>query len=184
MSTPVLAYGNKELRTKCKPVDPIFDEKEIQRVLDAYKSLPKCAGLAANQIGVMKRIIIAFGTVYLNPEVVKRSDEIKREKEGSMSIPSVLANVNRPKKIVLKWTDTHGRQQKAKMKDYLARVILHEIDQIDGICFVDRISDEEWEAVKGKVGTLATGVGGWPYDLSINPKLVDAKNYNATRKKI
>lgn len=184
MSTPVFAYGNDELRTKCKPVDSIFDEKEIQKVIDAFKSLPKCAGLAANQIGVMKRIIIAFGVVYLNPEVVKRSNEIKREKEGSMSIPGVLANVDRPKKIVLKWTDPHGHERKAKMKDYLARVILHEIDQIDGICFVDRITDEEWEVVKSKIGAIAIGNGSWPYDLSINPKLVDAKDYEPTREKI
>jgi len=180
---PVLAYGNKELRTKCEEAD-WKDRASIEAVLNTYHNLPKCAGLAANQVGVMKRIIVALGSVYINPVVISQSDEVKEELEGCMSFPQVFAKVVRPKRITLKWMNAYGREEKAKFKNYPARVILHEIDHLDGINFIDRISDEDWDKVQPEVTKVMLGDGDWPYDIKFNEDLKKEKDFEATRNKI
>ena len=148
--------GDDILRKKSKPVE-VVDEKIVQILEDMHETLKNAKdgiGLAAPQIGILKRLIVVDlseedGEVYklVNPVIVKsKGEQVCRE--GCLSVPGVLGDVVRPKEIVVEALNEHGEKVKIKAQDLLAIVLSHEIDHLDGILFIDKAtelfdSDEE-----------------------------------------
>jgi len=111
------------------------------------------AALAAVQIDALERIIIVRGdfddkaardfTALINPEIVKYEGEIINDYEGCLSVNNIYGNVPRHSKIRVKALDLDGKEVRFKAEGFLARVIQHEVDHINGIVFIDHIRDQK-----------------------------------------
>ena len=144
-------YGNPVLRKRAKPVAEITEaERQLaDQMLDTLYATGNGIGLAATQVGVLKRlIIIDIGEddddtyeplVLFNPEILSVEGEIVAE-EGCLSIPNVTAEVKRPEKVVVDGIDIQGEPIRIEADGLLARVLQHEIDHLNGVLFIDRIS--------------------------------------------
>jgi peptide deformylase len=142
----IKVYGDPILRKKAKEVKKI-DSKVANLVCDLVDTLYyyKGVGLAAPQIGVGKRVIVVDVSekrneliVLINPVVVAEEGEELRE-EGCLSLPGINAEVLRPKRVVVKGLNLKGEEIELSNDGFLARVLLHEIDHLNGILFIDRI---------------------------------------------
>jgi peptide deformylase len=107
----------------------------------------KGVGLAANQIGVARRVaVVDIGEedppplVLINPVIVERGEEDETAEEGCLSIPEIFGDVERPLRIVVEALDQEGRRSRTEAHGYKARAIQHEIDHLDGILFLDHLS--------------------------------------------
>jgi len=106
------------------------------------------AGLAAPQLGVLRRIIVVLpsilpegaDTVFINPEVVWRSEEEAVEDEGCLSLLSVASPLARPARVTVKYLDAAGRARELEAEGLGARALVHEIDHLDGVLFIDHLS--------------------------------------------
>lgn len=133
------------LRRRAKPVGKVT--AEIQRLIDAMVVTMREAngiGLAAPQVGVGKRVIIAEIEerlrVIIDPHIVKREGE-EVGTEGCLSVPGIAAEVPRAAKVVVKGKNRRGRGITINAEGLLARVLQHEVDHLDGILFLDRVVD-------------------------------------------
>ncbi|MDY6367865.1 MAG: peptide deformylase [Clostridia bacterium] len=145
----IVQIGDEVLRKKCFPVTEINDK--IRELLDDMKeTLAKAegVGLAAPQVGVLKRIfIVSFDGKYyecINPEIVKTSGSQTGE-EGCLSVKGKYGTVKRPMKVVVKAKDRFGKEFTVKAEGFMARAFCHENDHLDGILYVDKaesLSDE------------------------------------------
>jgi peptide deformylase len=151
MSTVGLAIerlGAPVLRRRAQEVAGVDDEvRELVRRMFATMYAANGQGLAAPQVGVSRRIAIADvsfrrGPVYVlvNPRVVTESEDRAREVEGCLSIPGVSAVVERPAEAVVESTDLEGNTVRLEVTGELARCLQHEIDHLDGILYIDRLS--------------------------------------------
>ncbi|TSC95937.1 MAG: peptide deformylase [Parcubacteria group bacterium Athens1014_10] len=99
-------------------------------------------GLAAQQVGVAKRILVCdIGEgplVLINPKICGKKGKVSME-EGCLSFSGLFVEVKRAKEVVVKFLDLEGKKIKIRAKDLLARVLQHEIDHLDGILFIDRV---------------------------------------------
>ena len=141
--------GDDLLRKKSRTVEEI-DEKIIQLLDDMHETLKASndgIGLAAPQIGILKRLIVIDltvedGEVYklINPVIVKsKGEQVCRE--GCLSVPGMLGDVTRPKEVVVEALDINGEKITIKAKDLLAIVLCHEIDHLDGVLFIDKATE-------------------------------------------
>ncbi|MGY4707568.1 peptide deformylase [Candidatus Bipolaricaulota sp. J31] len=110
-------------------------------------------GLAANQIGHNVRVaIVRLGEetrIILNPEVVERSPDLEVDTEGCLSLPGVEAEVPRPRKVIVRAQDEDGKEIRLELEGLEARLLLHEIDHLDGILFIDHLpADERREVLR------------------------------------
>ncbi len=151
----ILTHPNPELRHRSGEVDvkeittPEF--QEFADTLAAFMVESDGIGLAAPQIGLKKRVI-AIGeqdkiAIYINPEIIKKSDTLQENEEGCLSVPGVYGIVERPKRIHLSALDRHGRKVELDASGFRAAVFQHEIDHLDGILFIDKVK----EITKGTV---------------------------------
>jgi peptide deformylase len=105
-------------------------------------------GLAANQIGIAKRVFVIgsdhpdfpdpFGV--FNPRIISISDETTLGEEGCLSFPAVWLKVKRPETIEVEYQDSQGIKHYKSFSGYIARCFLHEYDHLNGVCFIDRVS--------------------------------------------
>lgn len=142
----VVKYPDKVLQTKANEVKKITDE-ERRLVRDMIETMyaEEGVGLAANQVGVLKRIFVANTDqvrgneiVYINPRITKRQGTVK-EFEGCLSIPEFYEPVKRSKKVWMKAMTLDGKTEEVKAEGLLSRIFQHEIDHLNGILFVDRL---------------------------------------------
>lgn len=138
-------FNEPVLRKKAEKVDKITSE--IKRIIsDMVETLKDSGGvgLAATQVGISKRIIIVeLDSKYLpviNPEIVKRGKEKGIEEEGCLSVPDIFDEVKRIKDIEVKGLDKNGKDIHIVLSGFPARIFQHEIDHINGILFIDRLS--------------------------------------------
>ena len=106
-------------------------------------------GLAANQLNIKKRVI-AIGSknvpgftepfCVFNPVILEASEEQVLDKEGCLSFPGLWLHLQRPKMIVAQYQNSKGETKEAKVEGYLAKCFQHELDHLNGICFVDKVS--------------------------------------------
>jgi peptide deformylase len=141
---PIHLLGSPVLREPAAPVPEVTDE--VRRLVDdMFETMDGAegVGLAANQIGMAVRVAVvdAEGSriAMINPTIAEASGKA-REEEGCLSIPDVYGEVTRPERIVLEATDQHGAPYRLEAAGLLARAIQHEIDHLDGILFLDRLS--------------------------------------------
>ena len=152
--------GDETLRQKSLPVQQIDDQLR-SLVSEMFETLKKSSGigLAAPQIGKNIRLFIvqledSDGMVFINPEVIKTSEQLCTMEEGCLSIPKVYEKVVRPKEITIQYTDLNGKKQIIKAEGLLSRVIQHETDHLNGILFLDRIEEDVREKAIGKFQKL------------------------------
>jgi len=142
--------GDPILRKHAQAIDT-FDKKLRTFVDDMIEVMYKedGIGLAAPQIGFSTRIIVVdaselingeYPRPFINPEIIEFSDETDVKEEGCLSIPGVYEEVRRAVKIKVKYQDEKGKEFTEEYTDWVARILQHEIDHLNGILFVDRIS--------------------------------------------
>ena len=154
-----IRYDKDEvLRKRSREVETI-DNKIRELALDMIDTMYKYdgVGLAAPQVGILKRIIVIDpGTgpkVLINP-VIKKTSGMQTSEEGCLSYPNVFGNVDRPQTITVEYFDIDGNKKKLKAEDFETVILSHEIDHLDGIVFLDKaydvytLTDEEIEASK------------------------------------
>jgi peptide deformylase len=146
----ILIIPDKRLRLKSEPVAAI--DKSVRALIDdMFETMYEAPGigLAAIQIGVAKRVITMdlakkdepkAPLVFINPEVIWKSDETAVYEEGCLSIPEYYEEVERPNAVTVKFLDRAGKPQELEARGLLATCLQHEIDHINGVLFIDHIS--------------------------------------------
>jgi len=142
----IKTYPDKILTKKTKPVGEV--NAEIKKLIDDMVETlyaKRGAGLAANQIGVSKQIIIVDDSrsggnvrVLINPKIVDKKG-LAIMAEGCLSLPGLEFDIKRPKTIVVEYMDKGGQAQKIKASDLLARIICHETDHLNGKTMLDKL---------------------------------------------
>lgn len=144
----IRTLGDPVLREKTKPVKKLTPEIKslIQKMIKTMYE-EKGIGLAANQIGVVDRLaVIDPGKnlrVLINPEIIWKDKKKVTEEEGCLSLPSITVKVPRWEKIKIRYTDEEGRTKEFLAEGFLARIIQHELDHLDGHLIIDRTTQEE-----------------------------------------
>ncbi|UOD33826.1 peptide deformylase [Deferribacteraceae bacterium V6Fe1] len=160
MILEIKTFPDEVLRKKSTPVEQIDDN--IKKLLDDMAETMYEApgiGLAAPQVGVNKRVIVIDVTgpeersgllKIVNPEILRMEGECEGE-EGCLSVPQEYADVKRAEKITVKFLDEEGREQILETDGLLARAFQHEIDHLDGVLFIDKISPLKREFIKKRI---------------------------------
>lgn len=160
----VLLYGHPGLRQIAEPVER-FDE-ELARLSDGMVRAMRREngiGLAAPQVGVLKRMLIAYPggvhgpdpIVFVNPEILETSGERCGYEEGCLSLPEITAKVDRPVRVKLRYQDLRGDEHAIEDDDLLARIVQHEHDHLEGRLFVDHLSMLRRKLIAKKLKALA-----------------------------
>jgi peptide deformylase len=175
MSLPICTYGNPVLRKKAANVKDVNDEIRAlaKQMLDTmYKE--RGVGLAAEQVGRTERMFvidippdsdvdeqgerenpeITMPLVLINPEITGHTDDVQVGPEGCLSFPDIFANVERWYEVDAEYTDLGGSRQTLHAKGLLSRAVQHELDHLDGILLVDRMSHVKKVALSGKLKRL------------------------------
>jgi peptide deformylase len=147
---PIIAMPDPRLR---KPAAPVVVVDDDLRALaeDMFQTMYDAPGigLAATQLGVMKRLFVMdcagkdeppAPMVFVNPEIVAASDETATSEEGCLSIPEVYDEVTRPARVRLRWSDLDGTRHEAEFSDRPAVCVQHELDHLNGRLFIDYLS--------------------------------------------
>lgn len=169
---PLVYYGSEILTGIALPVPKV--SSEIKKLVDEMfetMRLNNGVGLAAPQVGVNKRVIVIdvshIGVepfALVNPVILKQSGSAE-DSEGCLSLPGIFLPVVRSEKITVRGRDIKGRSITIQADGFLARVLQHEIDHLEGKVFVDRIEDrdsvnKEVEALKVRLAQFAL-TGKW-----------------------
>lgn len=137
---PVLREKSREVKTIDKNILALVEDM-IDTVSDSGIS---GIGLAAPQIGVLKRIIIVFLNkkfeTFINPEIKILDNEMLEDEEGCLSVYSIKTIVKRPRKIKLSAKNLKGDEVELEAEEMLARIFMHEIDHLNGMLFIDRLN--------------------------------------------
>lgn len=143
-------YPHPVLKKKTEKVDKVDDEirKFLDDMLETMYATNGC-GLAAPQVGVSKRVVVIDiahegeepAPIYMvNPEIVWKSEETEICEEGCLSVPGQRAEVERPAAVRIKYLDYDGVAQEMLAEDFLAVAAQHELDHLEGILYIDKIS--------------------------------------------
>jgi peptide deformylase len=138
------------LRQVAQPVKAV-DARIVQLMEDMLKTmyLNNGIGLAANQVGILERVITidiseerngAKALFMANPELIEKSEETFTYKEGCLSVPDQYAEITRSKKVHVAYLDKNGERQEIEGEDLLSQVLQHEIDHLNGKLFIDYLS--------------------------------------------
>lgn len=142
----IIEDGDPILRKKCREVDEVNDR--IRMILDDMIDTMKDAGgvgLAAPQIGMMRRIFVAEPEpdkiyCFVNPEIIS-AEGVQESEEGCLSLPGYIGLVDRPEKVVIKGLDRDGNPQQHTFEGFPAIVMSHEYDHLDGILYKDKAKE-------------------------------------------
>jgi peptide deformylase len=160
-------YGNSILREKAKPLEKITS-KELNLIDDMIETMiyAEGIGLAANQIGIPKSIAVVNLSyfdeqiqpqAFLNIKVLEANGTSVLE-EGCLSIPGIKENIERPEYIKISYMDVFGERNILECRGLLARVILHEVDHLQGVLFVDRLPSIKRKLLNSKLKKIAKGL--------------------------
>jgi len=163
MIRPILIHPDPRLKKVCEPVTEITPELRLLAtdMLETMYDAPGI-GLAAPQVGVMKRVLvmdcIKTGTpepmVLINPEVVWASEDVSVYEEGCLSIPEQYAEVKRPAEVTVRWMDIEGQDQERQFAGIWATCVQHEIDHLDGKLFIDYLGPLKRQLITRKMEKL------------------------------
>ena len=141
----IVKIGDEVLRKKSFPVTD-FGAKTHELLGDMKDTVIKAngAGLAAPQVGVLRRIFVVNVEEgyfeFLNPEIISSSGE-QYSIEGCLSVPNKDGYVRRPEKVVIKYQDRYGKPQKLTATGFFAKAICHENDHLNGVLYIDKADD-------------------------------------------
>ena len=143
MALDIRTFGDPVLKTRAAPVES-FDESLVRLTQDMLATMRdnEGVGLAANQIGRLKRVFVAAiedeEYVIVNPVLTDWSETTESVPEGCLSIPGILVDVERPTGVTVSGQDVSGKPLQIRASDLLARVLQHEVDHLDGVLILDR----------------------------------------------
>jgi len=161
---PIRAYPDPILEQVCSPVGARDAEIDtlVQDLIDTMVASGHSVGVAAPQIGVCKRVVVVdvshskLGAkhnhgllVMINPEIVESEGE-KTMREGCMSVPDYTGNVTRAKQVMVQFLDRDGHERVVRAKGFEAVAIQHELDHLDGLLFLDRVSSLKTDVFRRK----------------------------------
>jgi len=173
MILPIYIYGQPVLRKVADDITPDYPDLQ-QLISDMWETLAQSEGigLAAPQVGKAIRLVVIdldplaedlpeykdFRQVYINPHIVEYDDSTTdSSEEGCLSLPAIHEKVVRPTRIHVQWSDEQFQQHDEWIEGYLARVMQHEFDHLDGKMFVDRINPLRKQLIKSKLKALLQG---------------------------
>ena len=151
MVREIVVLGHPALRAPAQPVE-VFDDELRTLVQDMYETMyhAEGIGLAANQVGVLRQVLVvdiqdeedppAGRMAIINPRIVAVTDELERATEGCLSIPGVDEVVERPRGVRVEGFDPDGKPVVVEAEALLGRALQHEVDHLQGILFIDRLS--------------------------------------------
>ncbi len=151
MALDIRRFGDPVLKTRASPVES-FDGSLFDLVEAMLATMRKHegVGLAANQVGRLKRILVAAVEdeefVLVNPVVEESAGTTEKEPEGCLSIPGIQVEVDRPTAIRVSAQDASGTPLELEASGLLARILQHEIDHLDGVLILDRTDRESRKA--------------------------------------
>ena len=172
MKLPIYVYGHPVLRQQAQPVSPDYpDLKKL--VADMFETMDNSdgVGLAAPQIGRADRIVVIDGSpladnypecagkrfAVINPELEILEGETVARPEGCLSLPGINEDVKRVENIRLRWVDEDFNPHEEVMTGFLARIVQHELDHLEGRVFTDHISPIRRQLIRSKLNNIATG---------------------------
>ena len=163
---PIIEAPDPSLKTVSTPVEA-FDEALQVLIDDMFETMYDAPGigLAAIQVGVPKRLLvmdlqekneetgatIREPRVFINPEILKTSEEMSVYNEGCLSVPDQYADVERPKTVRARWLDRDGKRHEQELDEMLAICLQHEMDHLEGILFIDHLSKLKRDMVLRKL---------------------------------
>lgn len=176
MSLSLCIYGNPALRKKAVEVTQFDDAlQKLAEEMLATMHWERGLGLAAEQVGRTERLCVidippesdttdkgerenpdvAMPLVLVNPRITTHSEEVQTGQEGCLSFPDIFATVERWNEVDVEYQDPDGTARSVHGKGLLARALQHELDHLDGVLLVDRMSHVKKVAVSGKLKRLA-----------------------------
>ncbi|MCH5326138.1 MAG: peptide deformylase [Duncaniella sp.] len=172
MKLPVYLYGHPVLRRECADVTPEYEglKELIDNMFETMYASDGC-GLAAPQIGRPDRIVVidADGLketfpecagerlTLINPRITVLDGESVTRDEGCLSLPGLSEKVARVEHIKLEWVDEEFRPHEREISGFLARIVQHECDHLDGKLYIDHVSMIRKQLIKGKLNNILTG---------------------------
>ena len=173
MILPIYIYGQPVLRKVADDITPEYPELQ-QLIGDMWDTLAESdgIGLAAPQIGRAIRLVVidlnllsddlpeykGFRQVFINPHIIEYDEtNTDSSEEGCLSLPAIHEKVVRPTRIHVQWQDEQFQQHDEWVEGYLARVMQHEFDHLDGKMFIDHISPLRKQLIKSKLKALTLG---------------------------
>jgi len=166
---PIIETPDPRLRIISKPVET-FDDALGTLIDDMFETMYDAPGigLAAVQVGVPKRLLVIdlqetddeegkpvrTPLVFINPEILESSVDLKPYNEGCLSVPDQYAEVERPASVRAKWLDRDGATHEETIDGMLAVCLQHEMDHLEGILFIDHLSRLKREMVLKKLAKL------------------------------
>ena len=172
MILPIYVYGQPVLREEAKDITPDYPNlKEL--IQNMFETMDRAdgVGLAAPQIGLPIRVVVInldvladdfpeykdFRHAYINPRLVETGDNIVSMDEGCLSLPGIHEAVKRGTKIHVKYRDENFEEHDEVVEGYLARVMQHEFDHLEGKMFIDHLSPLRRQMMKGKLNAMLKG---------------------------
>jgi peptide deformylase len=151
MALDIRTFGDPVLKTRAAPVET-FDDSLARLTEEMLATMRENdgVGLAANQVGRLKRVLVASvedeDYVLVNPVISERSESTERSQEGCLSIPGINVEVDRPTAVTVTGQDASGEPVRIEAQDMLARVLQHEVDHLDGVLILDRTDRQSRKA--------------------------------------
>ena len=172
MILPIYLYGQTVLRKVAEDITP--DYPELNKLIeDMFETMHAAEGigLAAPQIGLAIRLVVVdldvlsedfpefkdFRRVYINAEILETSEDTESMEEGCLSLPGIHEKVTRPTRIHVKYLDENFVEHDEWVDGYLARVMQHEFDHLEGKVFADRLSPLRRQMNKNRLMNLLKG---------------------------
>lgn len=145
LHTPVVPWSDK------LGIDP----ESLVREMTSIMVLNHGIGLAAPQVGINAAVLVMgnidAGYAYFNPRIIAVGAEVAPAQEGCLSYPGLYLNIKRPTTVQVEYEDTQGTTHSKELSGIMARVFLHEMDHLCGICFVDRASELSVKLAKQRI---------------------------------
>jgi peptide deformylase len=151
MALDIRTFGDPVLKTRAAPVET-FDDSLARLTEEMLTTMRENdgVGLAANQVGRLKRVLVASvedeDYVIVNPVLSDMSEPTDRGQEGCLSIPGINVEVDRPTAVTVTGQDASGEPLRIEAQDMLARVLQHEVDHLDGVLILDRTDRQSRKA--------------------------------------
>ncbi|WP_019208879.1 peptide deformylase [Phocaeicola abscessus] len=172
MILPVYIYGQPVLREVAEDITPDYPHlKEL--IANLYETLDHAdgVGLAAPQVGLNIRVVVinldivsddipelkGYIHTFINPHVIETNDEMEDMEEGCLSLPGIHERVRRPTKVHVRYLDENFQEHDEWKEGYVARVMQHEFDHLNGKLFIDYLSPLRRQLIRGKLNAMLKG---------------------------
>ncbi|MCE2615848.1 peptide deformylase [Phocaeicola oris] len=172
MILPIYVYGQPVLREVAEDITPDYPELK-SLIVNMYETLARAdgVGLAAPQIGLNIRVVIinldiisddmpelkGYIHTFINPHIIETGGEMVDMEEGCLSLPGIHENVKRAARVHVRYLDENFQEHDEWTEGYVARVMQHEFDHLDGKMFIDHLSPFRKQLIRGKLNVMLNG---------------------------